>query len=107
MDDGLSVNILSGRGHVRKIISFTPQAEPHDVPREERCSICYRVLRNRSIKEKRPSGPELSVEKWSYCKKCWEYILELRSKDQAGMERSYAGSCAATTSSIDRRARVG
>ena len=92
---------------MRKIVSFTQAAETRDARREQRCSICDTTLRQRYIVEERPSGPELSMEKWAYCKPCWQYIIELRAKDQASLERSYAGSSAAGVSVADRLMKVG
>lgn len=47
-----------------------------EVPSETWCSICSRRIP--TIFEERPTGEDFAIERWGYCKRCWDDMQALR-----------------------------
>ena len=43
---------------------------------DSRCSLCR--CEWAPIPEGKPSGPNLDIQVWYHCQRCWDYLLELR-----------------------------
>ena len=55
--------------------------EGHHNPRDaDKCCICtHSVSLPSVVYEDRPSGLDVKMERWSYCKGCWWYMQRMRS----------------------------